>query len=35
MIYVVCGLIGAGKTTYASEHDIYTDIDIDLCTKDE
>lgn len=39
MIYVICGLIGAGKTTYAKQQakndDVITDIDIDGTSKDE
>lgn len=39
MIYVICGLIGAGKTTYAyqqaHDNDIVTDIDVDGTSKDE
>lgn len=39
MIYIICGLIGAGKTTYAKkeakENDIITDIDLDGTSKEE
>lgn len=39
MIFVICGLIGAGKTTYAKQQakkdDVITDIDIDGTSKDK